>query len=90
MKKAVNQIVSAYNRIGKRLPQRKKIEINPCFSFNVTGSFKTIQVYRNKYDGIDHQLEGIPKIPDAFHIDKRRFGENGGHDSKHSTDSFYG
>lgn len=78
----------AYTTIEKRLPLRKKIEINPCFSFNITGSLKIIQEYHGKYDGIDHTLDNIPEILDAFHKDIRHFGENGGRDSKYSSEQF--
>ena len=47
---------------------------------------KIIQEYRNKYDGIDRQLETIPEILDAFHRDLKHFGRNGGRESKFSSD----
>lgn len=78
----------AYTTIEKRPPLRKKIEINPCFPFIVSGSLKIIQEYHNKYDGIDRHLESIPEILDAFHKDIRHFGENGGRDSKYSSEQF--
>jgi len=49
---------------------------------------KIIQEYRRKYDGIDRHLENISEILDVFHKDIRHFGDNGGRDSKYSSEQF--
>jgi IS5 family transposase len=49
---------------------------------------KIIQDYRRKYDGIDRHLESIPEILDVFHKDIRHFSDNGGRNSKYSSEQF--
>ena len=53
---------------------RKKIEIDPCFYLNVSGSLKIVDEYHQKYDAIDKLLDKNSAILDAFHGDLKKFG----------------
>jgi IS5 family transposase len=65
---------------------RKRIETQPCFFLNVTGSLKIIQEYHRKYDGIDRLLDNNPAILDTFHRDLEKYGTKGGRESKFSSE----
>jgi len=65
---------------------RKKIEIDPCFYLNVSGSLKIVDEYHQKYDAIDKLLDKNSAILDAFHGDLKKFGSTGGRESKFSSE----
>jgi len=62
------------------------VDTEPCFNLNVSGSLKILQVYHEKYDGIDRVLDMNANILDAFHTDLQKYGSVGDRKSKYSSE----
>ena len=65
---------------------RQKIDCEPCFFLNVTGSLDVVEKYHRKFDAIDQLLDNNQGALDAFHADLKDYGSDSGRESKFSSE----
>ena len=65
---------------------RLKIQMKPCFLFNVSEEQSVVLNYREKYNQIDRLLQSNPGILDTFHDDFKDYGSENCRDARYSSE----
>ena len=63
-----------------------KVQMKPCFLFNVSKEQSVVVNYREKYNQIDMLLQNNPGILNAFHDDIKDYGSDDGRESHYSSE----
>lgn len=63
-----------------------KVQMQPCFMFNVSEEQSVVLNYREKYNQIDRILQNNPGILTIFHDDLKEYGGEDGRESNYSSE----
>lgn len=63
-----------------------KVQVEPCFLFNVSEEQSVVLNYREKYNQIDMILQNNPDILTVFHDDLKEYGCEDGRESHYSSE----